>query len=58
VPERSSKTYINVGFQRQFGDTFINLFFGPSIEIDELKKGVVSADTFHAGILFGLSFTD
>lgn len=52
--QSGSKTYMNVGRQRQFKQGYLNVFIGPSINVKELVDGFIVFDDFHIGISLGI----
>ena len=52
--ERSSGTFTNIGYQKQFKQSYFNAFLGAKINVSDLKEGILSADTYHIGIALGV----
>jgi hypothetical protein len=53
--EGKARTFLNLGLQKQFKQTYLNIFLGPGLHFNDLDKGEwVLIEDFHAGISFGL----
>lgn len=50
-----ARTFLNLGWQRQFKQHYLYLFLGPGLHFNDLEKGEwVMIDDFHVGIGFGI----
>lgn len=52
--EGSRGLFVNIGYQKQFKQAYFNVFLGAKINVDDFKEGILSADTYHYGIAFGI----
>jgi hypothetical protein len=49
-----ARTFLNIGWQRQFKQRYLHLFLGPGLHFNDLDKGEwIMIDDFHVGIGFG-----
>ena len=51
---KRSGNFLYIGYQKQFGRGYFNVYFGPEISVSDLFSGWLIADDYHIGLAFGI----